>query len=158
MQRHSESSSQSDAHSQSHAHVILHVLRRSFRPPLFVGFPESNQVLYAPQPIRYASGHSWGHAKCTMDLDEVVGEIVEGRRSRVIFQFFTASIAAGARTGSPLTDPEHGRGHSAACCRVVRWPRTGKSNTASRLIREAAENSTDLRGWEGTTRRIRRRR
>ena len=26
-------------------------LRRSFRPPPFIDFPEGNQVLYGPQPI-----------------------------------------------------------------------------------------------------------
>ena len=52
-------------------------LRRSFRPPLLVGFPEGNQILYTPQPIRHASGHGWRRAKCTMNLDEIVGEIIE---------------------------------------------------------------------------------
>ena len=46
--------------------------------------PEGYKVIHFPEPIRHASGHSWGHAECTMNLDEVVGEIVEGRRRRVI--------------------------------------------------------------------------
>jgi hypothetical protein len=37
-----------------------------FPPPLLIGFPEGDQVLYAPEPIRHASGHSRGRAKCTM--------------------------------------------------------------------------------------------
>jgi hypothetical protein len=48
----------------------------SFRPPLLVCFPEGNQILYAPQTICDASGHCGGRAKCTMDFDEVVSEIV----------------------------------------------------------------------------------
>jgi hypothetical protein len=43
-----------------------------------MGFPEGYQILHAPQPIRDASGHSRGHAKCTMNFDEVVGKIIEG--------------------------------------------------------------------------------
>jgi hypothetical protein len=38
-------------------------LHCSFRPPLFVGFPEGNQILYAPHSICNASGHRRGHAK-----------------------------------------------------------------------------------------------
>jgi hypothetical protein len=47
------------------------------------GFPEGNQVLYAPEPIRDASGHGRGHAKCTMNFDEVVAlwEAYEQRRA-----------------------------------------------------------------------------
>jgi len=41
-----------DKRSQS----LIHVLRRSFQPPLF-GFPQRNQVRDFPQPIRDASGH-----------------------------------------------------------------------------------------------------
>ena len=42
MQRHSKTSPHSDTNSHSRAHVVLHVLRRSFRPPLLIGFPEGN--------------------------------------------------------------------------------------------------------------------
>ena len=45
-------------------------------PPLFVVFPEGYKVIYIPEPIRHASGHCWRHAKCTVDFDEVVNEIV----------------------------------------------------------------------------------
>jgi len=31
--------------------------RRSFRPPLLIGFPEGNQVCYIPEPIRDANRH-----------------------------------------------------------------------------------------------------
>jgi hypothetical protein len=48
-----------------------------FPPPLLVGFPERYQIFYAPHPIRYASRHSWGRAQGTMNLDEVVDEIVQ---------------------------------------------------------------------------------
>ena len=68
------------------------VLRRSFRPLLFVGFPEGYQIFYAPQPICDASGHCRRHAQCTMNLDEVVSEICEGNRSRVILQLARESI------------------------------------------------------------------
>jgi hypothetical protein len=57
---------------RTHRHVGTSVI---LRPPLFVGFPEGYDILYAPRPIRYASGHSRGRAKCTMNLDEIVGEI-----------------------------------------------------------------------------------
>jgi hypothetical protein len=40
MERRSERSSHADANSHSYAHVVLHFLRRSFRPALLVGFPE----------------------------------------------------------------------------------------------------------------------
>jgi hypothetical protein len=63
--------------------VVLH-LSYSFRLPLLVDFPKGNKVIYIPEPIRDASGHGRGHAKCTMNLDEVIGEIVEGSRRRVI--------------------------------------------------------------------------
>ena len=47
-------------------------LRRSFRPPLFVGFPEGYEVFYAPKPICYASGHCWTCPKRAVNLDEIV--------------------------------------------------------------------------------------
>ena len=50
------------------------------------------------------------------------------------------------------------QGYSAACCRGRALAPHRKEQYFSRLIRGAAENSTDLRDWEGTTRRIRRRR
>jgi len=56
--------------------LLDYTLRRSFRPPLLVGFPESYQVFHTPEPICDASGHRWTHAECTMNLDEVVREIV----------------------------------------------------------------------------------
>jgi hypothetical protein len=65
---------------------------RLFPPPLFVGFPEGYQVLYAPQPICNASGHCRGRAKCTMNLDEIVGEIVESCGSRALFMGSIALI------------------------------------------------------------------
>jgi hypothetical protein len=48
---------------------------------MFVGFPEGYEVIYLPEPIRNASGHCWTHAKCTVNFDEVVGEIIQGRSS-----------------------------------------------------------------------------
>jgi hypothetical protein len=57
------------------ANLLAYYLRRSFRPPLLVGFPEGHKVIHFPESIRDASGHSRGHAKCTMNFDEVVGEI-----------------------------------------------------------------------------------
>ena len=44
------------------------------------------------RPRRFSNGHSWGHAKCTVNLDEVVGEIIKGNCPRMIFQL--ASIFA----------------------------------------------------------------
>jgi hypothetical protein len=55
----------------SHARFLC----RSFRP-LLVLFPQCNQVSHFPQPICDARGHRWTRAKCTMNLDEVVGEII----------------------------------------------------------------------------------
>jgi hypothetical protein len=43
-----------------------YLLRRSFRPPLLVGFPESHEVIHVPQAVGDASGHCRTHAKCTM--------------------------------------------------------------------------------------------
>jgi hypothetical protein len=61
--------------------------RRSFRPPLILP-PEGNKVIHIPESVCNASGHGWGHAECTMDFDEVVGEIApksgcEGTRQRL---------------------------------------------------------------------------
>jgi hypothetical protein len=41
-----------------------------------------------PRPIRHASGHGRGHAKCTMNFDEVVGEIVEPDQFKVAHYLF----------------------------------------------------------------------
>src|SRR5271170_3236753 len=72
--------------------LYLQTLRHSFRPLLFVGFPEGYWIIYVPESIRYTSGHSWRHAKCTMNFDEVVREIIQRRCSRVIFQFAREAI------------------------------------------------------------------
>jgi hypothetical protein len=61
-------------------------LSRSFRPPLLVGFPEGYRVFYAPQPIHDTSGHRWASAQRPVNLDEIVREIIESSRSRVILQ------------------------------------------------------------------------
>src|SRR5664279_4643923 len=66
--------------------------RRSFRPPL-VCFPQGYKVGHVPQPICDASGHRWSPANCTMNLDEVVGEIIERRRCGVILQLARESVA-----------------------------------------------------------------
>jgi hypothetical protein len=57
--------------------VLVHLLRRSFRRPLLVRFPEGNKVIHLPEPIRYASRKCWRRAKCTMSLDEVVAKIIQ---------------------------------------------------------------------------------
>jgi len=51
--------------------------------PLFLGFPEGNQIFCALQPIRCTSGHGRGRAKCTLNLDEVVGEIIQRHKVKV---------------------------------------------------------------------------
>src|SRR5207237_8410170 len=61
-------------------------------PPLFVGFPESHQVLDTPEPICYASRHCWTHAKCTMDFYEVVGEIIQSHSGGMVLEFAGESI------------------------------------------------------------------
>ena len=47
-------------------------------PPLLVAFPEGYKIIHIPESIRHASSYRRRHAKCTMNLDEVVGEIIEG--------------------------------------------------------------------------------
>jgi hypothetical protein len=56
-------------------------LRRSFRPPLVL------------QPICDASGHCGGHAQCTVNLDEVVSEICQCNRRRMVLQLARESVA-----------------------------------------------------------------
>jgi hypothetical protein len=51
-------------------------LCRSFCPPLLIRFPEGYQVCHVLEPIRNASGHRRSHAQCTMNLDEIVREVV----------------------------------------------------------------------------------
>jgi hypothetical protein len=63
-----------------------------FPPSTVRRLPEGYQVFYAPQPICYDSRHSRGRAKCTMNLDEVVAEIIERRSSRVIPKLARESI------------------------------------------------------------------
>jgi hypothetical protein len=47
---------------------------------MLIGFPEGYKIFDAPEPICDASGHGWRQAKCTMNLDEIVGEIVQPAR------------------------------------------------------------------------------
>jgi hypothetical protein len=65
----------------------IRYLRRSFRPPLF-GFPQRNQVGHFPQPVRHASGHRRACAQRAVNLDEVVRELAERNRGRVILNRF----------------------------------------------------------------------
>ena len=46
------------------------------RLSLFVGFPKGYQIFHAPEPICNTRSHGRTHAECTMNFDEVVGEIV----------------------------------------------------------------------------------
>jgi hypothetical protein len=64
--------------------LVASQARRSFRPPLLIGFPKGNQVFYAPEPICNASRHCRTHSQCTVNLDEIVGEIIESRRSSMV--------------------------------------------------------------------------
>jgi len=78
-----------------------------FPPPLLVGFPEGYQVLYAPEPICHASSHSRAHSQCTVNLDEVVGEIIQSCCSRVILYLPAetirqARIATHGRANRPI--------------------------------------------------------
>jgi len=59
---------------------------RPFRP-LFVCFPQGHKISHVPQSICNASGHCWSYAQCTMNLDEVVREIIERNRCCVVLQF-----------------------------------------------------------------------
>jgi hypothetical protein len=43
-----------------------------------MGFPEGNQVAHFPEPIRYGRCHCWRHAQYTVNLDEIVREVIEG--------------------------------------------------------------------------------
>jgi hypothetical protein len=42
----------------------------------------ATKILKAPQQICYAGGRRWRRAKCTTNLDELVGEVIEGRGRR----------------------------------------------------------------------------
>jgi hypothetical protein len=60
--------------SHSNRTVAAHALpslRRSFRPPLLVGFPEGYQVLHAPQPISDARGHRRRRSQRAVNLPVV---------------------------------------------------------------------------------------
>ena len=61
-----------------------------FLPP-FVLLPKGHKLIHVPQPICDASGHRRAHAQCTMNLDEVVSEIIERDGSRVILQLAAES-------------------------------------------------------------------
>ena len=61
--------------------------------------------LDAPQPICDASGHSRGRAKCTMNLDEVVGKIIEGRSSGMVRQLARKSIRQARITAHGCAKP-----------------------------------------------------
>jgi len=43
----------------------------------FVGLPEVNQIFDTPQPVSHSGGHRWGHADGSVNLNEVVGKVVE---------------------------------------------------------------------------------
>ena len=62
--------------------------RRSFRPPL-TGFDQRHEIRRLPQASRDASGHRGGHAQRAMDLDEVVSEIAERYRCRVVLNLLS---------------------------------------------------------------------
>src|SRR5579859_2317791 len=81
-----------------------------------MGFPEGNQILYAPKPIRHASSHCWTHPKCTMNFDEVVGEIVQRNGSRVILHLAREPIRQ-ARIAT----------HCAACCPVLPFNKASRN-------------------------------
>ena len=84
-----------DRYQSSQFHPTLSIFTHpcgSFRPPLLVGFPESNQFFHAPQPIRDARSHRGRRAECTMNLDEIVCEIIQRHRSGMILQFARESI------------------------------------------------------------------
>lgn len=59
------------------------MLGRSFRLPL-LRFEQGHKIRYVPQPLRYASGHSRGHAQATMNPNEIMREIIQGHSRRVI--------------------------------------------------------------------------
>ena len=64
-------------HTIPHSHFLISV----FMPtPLFPSSarktPQGHKVIHVPEPICDTSGHCRTHAKCTMNFDEVVGEII----------------------------------------------------------------------------------
>src|SRR5438876_12426998 len=66
------------------AHVQHSILLSRIRFLLFVGFPQRNEVCHIPQPICDSGCHCWRSAQRGMNLDEVIGEVIEGGRSRMI--------------------------------------------------------------------------
>jgi hypothetical protein len=60
---------------QNARNMLLSMFLLPFFPPSAVRqLPRGDQILYAPEPIRNASGHCWRYAEGTMNLDEVAGE------------------------------------------------------------------------------------
>ena len=47
-----------------------------------------------------ACGHRWSHTQCTVILDDVVGEIIERNRSRLVLQLARESAAGGRGTST----------------------------------------------------------
>ena len=71
-----------------------------FLPP-FVLLPKGHKLIHVPQPICDASGHRRAHAQCTMNLDEVVSEIIERDGSRVILQLAAESSLCNCEISLP---------------------------------------------------------
>ena len=65
------------------------------RFPVFTGFPQRNKIFDTPQLISYSGGHCGRHSERSVNLNEIVGKVIQGGRSSVIPQL--------AR--EPITEP-----------------------------------------------------
>ena len=55
-------------------------------------FDQDHEVAHIPEPIRHASGHRRGRAKSSVDLCEVVAEVIESHGGGVVFQLAAECI------------------------------------------------------------------
>jgi hypothetical protein len=68
--------------------------------------PEGYQILYSPAPICDTSAHSRGHAKSTMNLDEVAAKRTLRGKSGASLRIEPAAKASPGKS-SRVTDPHH---------------------------------------------------
>lgn len=65
---------------------------------LFLCLPSGYQIGDIPEPTRYASGHGRRRAKRAIDLNEVVSEVAESNRRRVICEFLGEGISKSSKS------------------------------------------------------------
>src|ERR1035437_7806378 len=60
---------------------------------MFIGLPCGNQVSHFPEPIGHTSSHRRSRAESAMNLDEVVCEVPERNRRRVVLDLFRECVS-----------------------------------------------------------------